>query len=177
MRAVSFGLILAAAILLAGCSEAPQDENQADPTGSPAASPSPVPDEGNASTPPSRELVNTSYRFPRAGSGADAEDSFDVPAEALMLDLRYRPVRECPAGYYENPRILIEAPNGTQFELRRFEDAGSGGEPNIYNCPSMASTLPGDESNRTVPAIEGTWSLQTAEECTCSVEFAAISDP
>ncbi len=161
-------------VAVAGClGDRPPEESSPAPTSPDGTAESSTQTLAPASDPP-REVKNSTYTFPRNGSGSNAEDAFDVPENYASVELRYRTVRDCPAGYYGNPRLLLEPPNGTTIEIQMFAN-GATGETSLYNCSPTNPTLVGAWTNQTTDGLAGKWTLRTVEECTCRVEFAAIA--
>lgn len=165
-------------MILAGCAGGPGD-----PSGPAPSSTGPVPagsssgtatGDGPASRPasaPPMEVLNSSYVFPRAGTGSQASDSFNVPDRYSFLNATVTTTRDCPAGYYNTPGIAFKAPDGTETRRNLL---GEGSTVAAYPCAGIATlSLRLWETT----AMAGAWTLQTYGECTCSVRLAIVVAP
>lgn len=167
-RAAGVAKTVAGLLLLSGCLGAGQDSGGEASASSAEAD---APPDASAATAASdaewkREVLNKTYRYPRAGSGSPAQDTFRLAQGAQVLEVRTRAVPECPYAYQNGARLVLWDPAGNQTTVYLF---GEGPSVSTMGCDR--------QFNRTkeLSAIAGDWRLGTAGEMMGSAQVVLVA--
>lgn len=114
-----------------------------------------------------QELLNRTYRYPRLGSGSQANDSIQVPRGAQQLLVHTRAVPECPYAYQNGARLILLGPNGNETNVY------------LFGLTSTISSMAcGRDHNRSVEvAVDapGEWRVKTGGEMMGSADVVLIA--
>ncbi len=117
-----------------------------------------------------REIHNQTYKYPEFGMGAQANETFEAPAETQSLQVRAQWLQNCPAFYAQNPRFYVQGPDGNTTQIRYNETSS----PNATSFVCFRNDPP---RILNVTGGEGTWRIWTAGEMRGSLQVAVTARP
>lgn len=175
VRVPLLALPLTLALLLSGCSDAPDPVDDAsDPMTSSTDGGSEA--VGLTIPPPAPvELANTTLDFASPTGGSAGSADVLVPATHGNVSIAFLVLGDCPGGYAaEEPRLIAVDAAGTEHQLWAYTSLAP---HEVYNCSFASQLTEAEWANATIvlPALPGTWTLKTLGQFTAHAQIVVTA--